>query len=176
MRHYRNSIEHGVRPVVITADFREAAGEAAYKELKAMLAGIEGGIDPVLHGTALRDLFIGLIKPAFYDIEATNRSARASDIVKQDLVTECGTGIEFIKIPQSFDRDEVWERALRADAPINAVAMGLDGHVMAHPDFMRHAQRGIYLIRGDLEKEARGAALDRYHRIRRRYPGLNQNC
>lgn len=176
MRHYRNSIERGVRPVDITDEFREAAGEDAYNELRAMLAGIEGGTERVLHGTALRDLFIGLIDPTFYDIEATNKDSRVSEIVKEDRVTPCGTGIELIKIPQSFDRDEVWERALRADAPINAVAMGTDGDVMAHPDFMRHAQKMIYAIRNDLEGEARTAAVERYHRIRRRYPGLNQNC
>lgn len=176
MRHYRNPVQRGVRAVDITKHFCGSAGAEAYHELRAMLVGIKGGIDPVVHGTVLRDLFIGLMRPTFYDIEATNNNGRASEIVKEDRVTPCGTGIELIKIPQSFDRDEVWERALRADAPINAIAMGLDGRVAAHPDFMRHAQSLTYVIRDDLEGEAREAAVERFQRIRNKYKGLNQVC
>jgi hypothetical protein len=61
------------------------------------------------------------------------------------------------------------EKALMADAPINAVAMDARGRIKAHPEFEDHARRKIYAPLPFIEKDMAAARFDH---LRSRIAGL----
>jgi hypothetical protein len=174
MSYGNNPIEKNVNAVDITEAFTRAVGRTKMEKLKKIVRWLEscGYKNPVLYGGALRDLYIGKLSPKDYDFEVN-----ACDIATPllDFVT---LDIHHRGNCRSRQNEHPGLRALRADAPINAVSLGTNGRIYAHPDFLEHTDDKVYAIREDLNSIRYNASLKRFDRILKKYPDmiLSQDC
>ena len=136
------------------------------EELRKIVNWLEsrGYQNPVLYGGALRDLYIGTHEPKDYDFEvnACDIEKPKSAMIKLDIHRRGNHRSDQFESPK--------DRALRADAPINAISLGLDGRVYAHPNFLEHVKEKVYAVRADLNRKQYDASLKRFNTLSTKYP------
>ncbi len=159
-----NSIEQNIEAVDLTTAFIKAVGNENYQNLLALINWLKtkGYEEPVLYGGALRDIYIGQFNPKDYDFEVTG----SQHMMKIDPAFLLDISVRKYKMFSS----KADERALRADAPINGIAMNEEGKIFAHPLFEEHASMGIYATRQDLNEKGKKVSRERFFQLRRKYP------
>lgn len=156
-----NPILRRIRAQDITSEFDGARNTLAYREVLARIQSL-GEDNPILYGGALRDLFCGKT-PKDLDVSIHRDDIHAATRSQMKIN---GYTIDAMLKPEPVN---LAEQALSADAPINAIAMNKYGTVLAHPQFIDHARKGIYAIREDLTATHVAYSLLRLHRLQEKH-------
>ncbi len=166
MSYGNNPIEKNIEAVDITEAFTRAVGRDKIEEVRKIISWLEsrGYKNPVLYGGTLRDLFIGEQEPKDYDLEVNETDI--APLTPDKMILD----IHHRGAYRSSQNEHPSLRALRADAPINAISLGTDGRIYAHPNFLKHVKDKIYAIRPDLNRKQYDAALRRHNRLSSKYP------
>lgn len=161
--------------VDVTAYFEHA--QATVKKLQDVLTKLarKGFENPVIHGGALRDAFLGVPHKDIDILTATGWAPGAdpkkcthqiclTTAFMKEVIVDLNNALPITDARMALQRSA-------GDAPINSVAMGKDGVILAHRDFISHAQRGLWAVRADLDPDDRERSKRRFERVNQRYGG-----